>query len=103
MFKHKRFKYRSDRLLLLVLFAGLVVFMTTLSAADDSFLLHPTIDDLKDGDVLLAPIGQRGAGVRMLFESPAGIPAASYSVNNSNMRQVDAAAAAVHLSVVIPW
>jgi len=77
--------------------------MTTLSAADDSFLLHPDIDDLKDGDVMLAPIGQRGAGVRMFYKSPAGIPAASYPVSNSGMWQADADAAAVHLSVVIPW
>ena len=99
----KRLKRKSDPLLLLVLFAGLGVFMTTLSAADDSFLSHPVINDLKDGDVMLAPIGRRGAGVHMFVTTPGESTATSFTASDSGMRQINVAESAVNLSVVIPW
>ena len=103
MNKLKQLKRRSDPLLLLVLFASLGVFMTTISAAEDSFLLHPTINDLSDGNVMLAPIGRRGASVRMFVETLNKNTLPSFTANDHGMQQINKAEPAVNLSVVLPW
>jgi hypothetical protein len=71
--------------------------------AESSFLLHPNLDALKEGDVLLAPIGRRGAGVRMSFDTPVQDPAGFFTLSNHEMWQINEAASEVFLSVVIPW
>ena len=101
--KHKGLKRRTDPLLLLFLFVGLAMCMTTLSAADNSFLLHPSLDRLKDGDVMLVPIGRRGAGIRMSMQTPEQAGAAVFILDDNGGWQAENGVSEVHLSVVIPW
>ncbi|MGB5440395.1 MAG: hypothetical protein WBN90_12205 [Gammaproteobacteria bacterium] len=100
--KRKGMKQKTYPMLLL-LFAGLAMCMTTLSAADNSFLMHPGLDRLKDGDVMLVPIGRRGAGIRMSIQMPGQSGTASFKLDTNGRSPAENAIAEVHLSVVIPW
>ena len=101
--KRKGLKHRTDPLLLLILFVGMAMFMTTISAAGNSFLLHPNLDRLKDGDVVLVPIGRRGAGIRMSMRAPGQAGPALFTLDDKRGWQAENAISEVRLSVVIPW
>ncbi len=101
--KNKRLNRRSAPLLLRALLVGVAVLVSNAVAAEGSFLLNPTFDDLKEGNVLLAPIGQRGAGIRMSMDAPGQDPADDFSAANNGMWQVNEYASEAYLSVVIPW
>ena len=88
---------------LCALLVCMMVFMSTIVKAERSFLLHPSLDALKEGDVLLAPVGRRGAGVRMTFNTPGQDPAGIFTLSNHEMWQINEAASEVLLSVVVPW
>lgn len=95
MLKRKRARRKTDPLLLLALFAGLAVFMTTVTAVENSFVSHPDINDQVNGSVMLAPVGRNGASVRVSYiktdeETPAALTPDWFS-------------SAIRLSVVMPW
>lgn len=103
MHRDKHLIRKQAALVLCALFACMIVFMSTIVKAERSFLLHPSFDALKEGDVLLAPVGRRGAGVRMMFSAPSQDPAGFFTLSNHEMWQINEAASEVSLSVVIPW
>jgi hypothetical protein len=103
MHKQKHMIRRQAAFVLCALFACMAVFMSTTVKAESSFLLNPSLDALKEGDVLLAPVGRRGAGVRMMFNTPGQDPAGIFTLSNHEMWQLNEAASEVLLSVVIPW
>jgi hypothetical protein len=103
MHKDKYLIRKQAAFVLCALFACMMAFMSTPVKAESSFLLHPSLDALKEGDVLLAPVGRRGAGVRMTFNTPGQDPAGSFALSNHEMWQINEAASEVLLSMVIPW
>ena len=103
MGKDKRLNRRSAPLLLRALLVGMAVLVSNAVAAEGSFLLYPTLNDLKEGNVLLAPIGHRGAGIRMSMDAPGQDPADDFRAANNGMWQVNQYASEAYLSVVIPW
>jgi hypothetical protein len=103
MHRDKHLIRKQAALVLCALFACMIVFMSTTVKAERSFLLHPSFDALKEGDVLLAPVGRRGAGLRMMFSAPGQDPAGFFTLSNHEMWQINEAASEVSLSVVIPW
>ena len=103
MYRDKHLIRKQAALVLCALFACMIVFMSTTVKAERSFLLHPSFDALKEGDVLLAPVGRRGAGLRMMFSAPSQDPAGFFTLSNHEMWQINEAASEVSLSVVIPW
>ena len=81
----------------------MAVLVSNGAAAEDSFLLNPDFDGLKDGDVMIAPIGYRGAGIRMLVTEPGQLPAASQRVFSNGMLKGSTVSAEARLSIVVPW
>ena len=103
MDKDRHMKRKPALLLWLSLFAGMAAFMPITAAADKSFLLQPDLDDLKDGDVMLAPIGRRGAGVRISIQTQGQGTEALHMLGNHGVWKAGVGASEVHLSVVMPW
>ncbi len=101
--KNNRLNRGSAPLLLRVLFAGMALLVSNVVAAEGSFLLNPSFDDLKEGNLLLAPIGDQGAGVRMSMGAPDQEPIDYTKAANNGMWQVNQYASEAYMSVVIPW
>jgi hypothetical protein len=73
MLRSKRFFRKPDPLMLISVLVSLSVFMTTAVDASDSFFSKPNLPDLIAGDITLAEVGRRGAGIHMSFQTPASI------------------------------
>ena len=101
MDKDRHMKRKPALLLWFTLFAGMAAFLPMTAAADKSFLLHPDLDDLKEVGVMLAPIGRRGAGVRISIQTQGA--AALQMLGNNSVWEAGVGASEVRLSVVIPW
>jgi|GEM_PF-6179152 len=103
MHKDKHLIRKQATFVLFALLVCAVMFMPAIVKAESSFLQHPGLDALKEGDVLLAPFGRRGAGVRMSFDTPVRDPAGSFMLSNHGLSQTSEATSGVSLYVVIPW
>lgn len=84
-----------------VMAAGFTVLMSSSVAAAETFFSNPDLDDLMDGDVKVARIGQRGPGVHMSFISPAAVRHGQ-TVNAGAVRQATTRPE-VYLSIQFPW
>ena len=93
-------KPASMRLRILLLCMAMLLSNTV--AAGKSFLVNPDINDLKDGSVLLAPVGRRDAAIRMLFQT-SGSSISAREMNNNGMSFANKSSPEVFLSMVIPW
>jgi len=103
MYKEKRLNRRPAPLQLRALFAGMALLVSNAVAAEGSFLLNPNLNDLKEGNVLLATIGEQGAGVRMSMGAPGQEPTDYTRAANNGMWQVNQYVSEAYMSVVIPW
>ena len=103
MDKDKHLNHTPSSILLRVLLLGMAVLIPNAVVAENSFLMDPNFDDLKDGSVMLAPIGRRDAGIRMLFQASDHDSTPFFKMSNNGMWQVNDDTSEVFLSVVIPW
>ena len=90
-------------LLLRAMFTGLVLLASSAVSAEGSFLLNPNLKDLKEGYIMLAPIGRGGAGVRMSMDAPGQDNPDAFRMSNNGMWQINDGASEVYMSLVIPW
>ena len=103
MDKDKHLNHKPSPMLLRVLLLGMAVLMSKTVVAENSFLMDPNLDDLKDGSVMLAPIGRRGAGIRMLFQTAGHDSTPFFKMINNGMWQINEGTSEAFISVVIPW
>ncbi len=103
MDRDKHLNHGSAPLLLRALLVGMALVVSNTVAAEDSFLLNPSFNDLKEGNLLLAPIGEQGAGVRMSMGVPGQEPTDYLTATNNGMWQVNQYVSEAYMSVVIPW
>jgi len=101
--KDNHLNRRSASLLMRALLVGMALLVSNAVAAGGSFLLNPSLNDLKEGNVLLAPIGDQGAGVRMSMGVPGQAPTDYSRAANNGMWQVNQYVSEAYMSVVIPW
>lgn len=103
MYKGKHLTRKSASIQLRAMLMGLAVMVSGAVSAEGSFLLSPSINDLKEGNVMLAPVGRRGAGVRMSMDAPDQNQGVVSAMSNNGMWKIIDNDSAVHVSFVIPW
>lgn len=101
MLKHKHTNRKSDSPLLLSGLLSLGVLLSTAADASDSFFKNPTFSDLQDGEVTIAGLGHRGAGLHMSVQSSSEWRQGG-NTGPQAARQ-SAAKPEVFLSVRLPW
>ena len=97
-----RFQMRKPAALML---SALVVLISLLAstgaAAAETFFSKPSFDDLMDGDVTVARMGQRGPAVHMSVISPANVhpdePVVAGAVRQTAVKPE------VYLTISLPW
>jgi len=97
-------KFQIRKPVSLMLPAMVMVFsalVSTSATAAETFFSKPSFDDLMDGDVAVARMGQRGPAVHMSFISPTDVRHGQ-AINASAVRQT-AAMPEVYLSIRLPW
>ena len=103
MFKHKHSYRKPDPLMLLVLLVSLAALMTSTTAAADPLHNNVSLTDLKNGDLMVAPVGRHGARVHFSYET------STYHIESANASGSTVSSKAVAptptllLSVKIPW
>jgi hypothetical protein len=104
MFKHKHSVRKPDPLLLLVILVGLAVLVTsTASAAAPAFNVM-RLTDLRNGDLVVAPVGRQGAGFHLSYQTnPYRYQAPAEYRNDPVSSQAVTSPPTFFLSVHIPW
>jgi hypothetical protein len=92
---------KPDTLLLLAVFVGLAVVVTTAADAARDATRFPALADLQDGDVQVVRMGRHGPGVHLTLQSPSGgpdVPAAGVAEQSATSTAPD-----VFLKLRWPW
>ena len=103
MDRDKHLNLKLSTMLLRALLLGMASLVSNTVVAEDSFLVNPNFDDLKDGSVMLAPMGRRGAGISVMFQTPDHDSTPFFKMMNNGIWQVNDDASQVFLSVGVPW
>ncbi len=103
MDREKHLNHKPSHMLLRALLLGMAALMSNTVVAEDSFLVNPNFDDLKDGSVMLAPMGRQGAGISVMFQTPDHDSTPFFKMMNNGIWQVNDDASQVFLSVGVPW
>ena len=90
---------KSKVLLLMSVLLGCAGFMPTTSCAAETLFSKAHFSELLEGDVELAPVGNR-AGLHMTFKSPSDYGDA---FNAAHADRPGGNGSGVHLSVRMPW
>jgi len=98
MMKSKHSLHKSKVLLVMSMLLGSACFMPAPASAMESLFSKSRFSQLLDGDVQLAPIGQRG-GLHMTF----GSPTESRDAFNAVHADAIGGSSGVHLTVKMPW
>jgi hypothetical protein len=100
MFKHKSTHRKPDPLMLLVILVSLAVMMTSAAAAGPS--PHAmSLEDILDGEFMVAPVGRHGAGLHMSYLGHTN--KYEQAKKNTLNTQPLAPAPSIFLSVQVPW
>jgi len=104
MFKHKHTFRKPDPLMLLVILVSLAAMMTSTTAAAEPVLNTLSLNDLRNGDLAVAPVGRHGAGLHLSYKTSSYRKEASkaYDTRTVSSRTV-APSPTLFLSVKIPW
>jgi hypothetical protein len=104
MFKPKHSYRKPDPLMLLVIFTGLAVLMTSAAVAAEPVFNTMRLTDLKDGDLVVADVGRQGAGLHLSCQTSSYLyQASSASSTHPVSSRAVSSSPALFLSVKIPW
>jgi hypothetical protein len=104
MFKHKHSCHKPDPLMLLVILVGLALLMTSMASAAAPAFSAMRLADLKNGDLVVAPVGGQGAGFHLSYQAnPYRYQASRVSASNPFSSQAVTSTPTFFLSVHIPW
>lgn len=97
-----RFQIRKPAALMMPALVVLISLLaSTGAAAAETFFSKPSLDDLMDGDVTVARMGQRGPAVHMSVISPANMRPGE-PVRAGAVQQTDVTPE-VYLTISLPW
>ncbi len=101
MFRHHYNHRKPDPLILLVILVGLCVMMTSVVQAAEPFPRTMDLEDLLDGEVMVAPVGRHGAGWHLSYLNNPNLH--EQARNNRLSVQPIAHSPTFFLSVQVPW
>ena len=93
--------HKPAALMLSALVVSFSVLAPAGATAAETFFSKPSLDDLMDGDVTVARMGQRGPAVNMSVISPANVRPGE-PVRAGAVRQT-AVTPEVYLTISLPW
>ena len=104
MFKHKHTCRKPDSLMLLVILVSLAALMTSTTATAEPVLNTVSLTDLRNGDLVVAPIGRHGAGLHLSYKTGTYWNEASKASDTTTVSSKTALhPPTLFLSVNIPW
>lgn len=104
MFKHKPTCRKPDPLMLLVILVSLAALMTSTTAAADPVLNTLALNDLRNGDLAVAPVGRHGAGLHLSYKTSSYRNEASKAYDTTRVSSKTVVPSpTLFLSVKIPW
>lgn len=101
MFKHKHNHRKPDPLMLLVILVSLSLMVTSVVQAAEPVPRTMSLEDLLDGEVMVAPVGRHGAGWHLSYLNNPNLHEQA-SKNLLNVQPI-AHSPTFFLSVQVPW